>query len=238
MSDAHDLIEVAEALGIPWQRLLETEIQAERELRRTMGEPSDVEPLWRVFAALPLSILDSWRVRERIRGLSWEARTGSSKRAVRDLRALADHLSGKAAASDRSADPLWRHFEFAHQRVLELQQLARSAEKARGDFPARVRHVLQNTGCLEPDARWAVERALAPRQRTVIEDAMARARGEGFELPRATTEFQSWVLLRRFVRNSAGKKPRAARAAKSDRAAWDPPRAPRIPLLLLSTPSR
>ena len=238
MSDAHELIEVAEALGIPWQRLLETEIHAERELRRTMGEPPDEAPLWRVFAALPLSVLDSWRVRERIRALSWEVRTGSSRRAARDLRALADHLSGKAAASDRSADPLLRHFEFAHQRVLELQHAARSAEKARGDSSSRVRHVLKETGCLEPDARWAVERALAPRQRTVIEDAMARARREGFEIPRAATEFQSWVLLRRFVRTSACKKPRMARAAKSDQAAWDPPRAPRIPLLLLSTPSR
>jgi hypothetical protein len=163
MSDTHDLIEVAEALGIPWKRLLETEIHVERELRRTLGEASDEAPLWRVFSALPLSVLDSWRVRERIRELSWEARTGSSKRAARDLRALADHLSGKAAASDRSLDPLFRHFEFAHLRVLELQRVARSAEKARGELVTRVRHVLQNTGCLEPDGRWAFERALAPR---------------------------------------------------------------------------
>jgi hypothetical protein len=239
MSDSHDLIEVAEALGIPWKRLLETEIHVERELRRTLGEASDEAPLWRVFSALPLSVLDSWRVRERIRELSWAARTGSSTRAARDLRALADHLSGKASASDRSSDPLLRHFEFAHQRVLELQRLARSAEKSRGDLDARVRHVVQKTGCFEPDARWAVERALAPRHRTVIEDAMGRARGEGFEIPRAATEFQAWVLLRRFVRDSARKTSRrAARAAERDRAAWDPPRSPSIPLLFLSTPSR
>jgi hypothetical protein len=238
MSDGHQLIEVAEALGIPWERLLETEIHAERELRRATGEASEEAPLWRVFAALPLSVLDSWRVRERIRALSWEARTGSSKRAARDLRALADHLSGRAAASDRSVDPLLSHFEFAHQRVLELQRVARSAEKARGDSSSRVRHVLKDTGCLEPDARWAVERSLAPRQRTLIEDAMSRARGEGFEIPRAATEFQALVLLRRFVRNSACEKSRRARAARRDRAAWDPPRAPSIPLLLLSTPSR
>lgn len=237
MADAHELIEVAEALGIPWQRLLETEIQAERELRRTIGEALEEAPLWRVFAALPLSVLDSWRVRERIRALAWDARTCSSRRAARDLRALADHLSGKAPATDQSVDPLLRHFEFAHQRVLELQFMARSAEKARGDFSARVRQVLKDTGCLEPDARWAVERA-APRQRTVIEDAMARARGEGFEIPRAATEFQSWVLLRRFVRKSASGKSRRARAVKIDPAAWDASRSPRIPLLLLSTPSR
>jgi hypothetical protein len=238
MADAHELIDVAEALGIPWQRLLETEIQAERELRRAIGEASEEAPLWRVFAALPLSVLDSWRVRERIRALAWEARTGSSRRAVRDLRALVNHLSGKAAATDQSVDPLLRHFEFAHQRVLELQLMARSAEKARGDFSARVRHVVKDTGCFEPDARWAVERALVPRQGTVIEDAMARARSEGFEIPRAATEFQSWVLLRRFVRKAASGKSRRARAVKIDRAAWGASRSPRIPLLLLSTPSR
>src|SRR5437868_4968447 len=106
MADAHELIDVAEALGIPWQRLLETEIQAERELRRTVGETPEEAPLWRVLAALPLSVLDSWRMRERIRALAWDARTGSSRLAARALRALENHLSGKAPASDRWVDPL------------------------------------------------------------------------------------------------------------------------------------
>src|SRR5258708_11875672 len=99
MADANDLIDVAEALGIPWQRLLETEIQAERELRRTVGEASEEAPLWRVLAALPLSVLDSWRVRERIPALAWEARTGSSRRAPRRLPPPGEPFVGGSPAS-------------------------------------------------------------------------------------------------------------------------------------------
>ncbi len=229
-------LRVAEALGIPWQRLLETEIQAERELRKTLGDLPEDAPLWRVFAALPMSLLDSWRVRERIRRLSWEARAASSRTAARDLRALSDHLAGKRAANEEG-DPLLRHLEFAYGRVQELEHAARSAEKARGDFAARLRTVLKKTGCLEADARWAVGRALAPRQRTVIEDAMGRARSEGFEIPRASTEFQAWVRLRRFVRSGTFDKARRSRAAHG-RAAWDPPAPARLPLVLLSTSPR
>ena len=232
MTETQELIEVAEALGIPWQRLLETEIQAERELRKSLGDLPEDAPLWRIFAALPMSLLDSWRVRERIRTLSWQARAASSRTAARDLRALSDHLAGKGAAAE-GGDPLLRHLEFAYRRVQELEQAARSAEKARGDFAARLRVVLKKTGCLEADARWAVDRALAPRQRTVIEDAMGLARSEGFEIPRASSEFQAWVRLRRFVRSGTFEKPRRSRAARG-RAAWDPPSAAHLPLVLLS----
>jgi len=222
MSDDRELIDIAEALGIPWRRLLDSEIQAERELRRTIGADSGEPPLWRVFAALPMSLLDSWRVRERVRNLSWEARITSSRRATRDLRALSDHLSGRHAGAEEAGDPLLRHLEFAYQRILELQQAARAAEKARGDCPARIRHVVKETGCLEQDARWAVGRALAPREGTVVEDAVTRARAEGFEIPRASTEFQAWVRLRRFVRKGTFEEARRApRRSKRERAtAW------------------
>jgi hypothetical protein len=164
-------------------------------------------PLWRILAALQMSVLDSWRIRERISALSWEARAGRSRKSgargvTRGLKTLYEHLSGK---QDREAgvDLLGRHLEFAHRRILELQAAARAGEKSRGPHAARVRHVVEETGCLEDDARWSVDRALAARGRTVVEDAVAKARDEGFEIPRGETDFRSWMLLRRFVRAAA-----------------------------------
>jgi hypothetical protein len=199
-----ELLVVAEALGIPWRRLLESEIQAERELKRCLGDLNQEMPLWRILAALQMSVLDSWRIRERISALSWEARAGRSRKSgargvARGLKTLYEHLSGKQQR-DAGEDLLRRHLEFAHRRILELQAAARVGEKSRGVYAARVRHVVEETGCLEDDARWSVDRALAPRGRTIVEDVLAKARAEGFEIPRGETDFRSLTLLRRFVR--------------------------------------
>ena len=209
-----ELLGVADALGIPWRRLLESEIHAERELKRCLGDLNQEMPLWRILAALQMSVLDSWRIRERISALSWEARAGRNRKSgargvARSLKTLYEHLSGK---QDRDAgeDLLGRHLEFAHRRILELQAAARAGEKSRGVYAARVRHVVEETGCLEDDARWSVDRALAPRGRTIVEDAMAKARAEGFEIPRGETDFRSWILLRRFVRAAASRRRSAA----------------------------
>ena len=200
MVNDRQLIAVAEALGIPWRRLLENEINAEREVQRSLGPVEADMPLWRVFAALQVSVLDSWRVRERIQALAWEVRTAPSRRARSDLRAFSDHLSGRRADRQKVSGSLTHHLELAYWRFLELRRAARAARKSRGDLAARVRCVVEQTGCPESDARWAVNRALEPGKPSIVEDAMRQARAEGFEIPRAHTEFQAWVLLRRFVR--------------------------------------
>jgi hypothetical protein len=245
--DDRQLLGVADALGIPWRRLLESEIHAERELKRCLGEVDPETPLWRVLAALQMSVLDSWKIRERIAALAWEARAGRGRRsrargASRDLRILCDHLSGKRAREE-GEDLLVRHLEFAHRRVVELQEMARAAEKSRGAYAARVRRVVEQTGCLEADARWSVDRALAPRVRTIVEDAVGKARDEGFEIPRGETEFRSWMLLREFVDGVAQpRRPRRSPAARPHPKA-DPSSAPawtslkaeaRFPLALAS----
>ena len=80
--DDRELLGVADALGIPWRRLLESEIHAERELKRCLGDLNQDMPLWRILAALQMSVLDSWRIRERISALSWEARAGRTSPTV------------------------------------------------------------------------------------------------------------------------------------------------------------
>ncbi len=212
--DDQELLAVAEALQIPWRRLVEGEIHAERELRRCLGDADPETPFWRILAALQMSVLDSWRARERVAALAWEARASgkdaSVRGASRGLKTLCDHLSGKRAR-EGGEDLLVRHLEFAYRRVLELQDAARAGEKSRGVFAARVRQVVLETGCLEADAKWAVDRALAPRGRPIIEDAVAKARSEGFEIPRGETEFRSWMLLRQLVRGIAAERPRRPR---------------------------
>ncbi len=223
--DDQQLLTIAETLGIPWRRLIESEVNAEREVRRCLGQLDAETPLWRVLAALQMSVLDSWRVRERVAALAWEARAASGRSASRDLRALCDHLSGKQARA-AGEDLLVQHLQFAHRRILELQQAARAAEKSRGAHGVRVRRVTEETGCVEADARWAVDRALAPRERTIVEDAVQKGRSEGFEIPRGETEFRSWMLLRRLVRDLAAPQPRRSRRPPTVRPAMSPAPAP------------
>src|SRR5215472_12566981 len=64
-----EVLERAEALTIPWERILLEEIHAEQTLRRYA---SDVEamPLETRLAILPVSFLSSWRARDEIQALS------------------------------------------------------------------------------------------------------------------------------------------------------------------------
>ena len=198
-----DVRAVAEALGIPWLRILESEIESERALRRLLGDAATDEPLWRILCALPSSALDSWRVRERVNALACEANTGRSPKAGRELKEVFDHLRGKRNGRRSSADLMARHFWFAYQRVQELVRAAGAAEKARGDHAWRLRRTAEVSGCSAPDALWALGRAESPGRGHRLDDALARARSEGFEIPRAGTPLQSFVLLRKLARKSA-----------------------------------
>jgi hypothetical protein len=198
-----DVRAVAEALGIPWRRILESEIESERALRRLLGEAAGDEPLWRILCALPSSALDSWRVRERINALACEASAGSDPTAGKELKEVFDHLRGRRKGRRSSADLMATHFWFAYQRVQELVRAAGAAEKARGDRAWRLRRTAEVSGCAAPDALWALDRAGSRGRGHRLDDALARARSEGFVIPRAGTPLQSFVLLRRLARKSA-----------------------------------
>lgn len=205
-----DIRAVAEALGIPWRRILESEIESERALRQILGAAASEEPLWRILCSLPASALDSWRVRERVNAMACEARTGHAPSAARELKAVFDHLRGRGRTRRSSADPMARHFWFAYQRVQELVSAAGAAEKSRGDRVTRLRRIVETSGCAAADAEWALARCESPSRGHRIDDAVARARTEGFEIPRAGTAFRSFVLLRKLARKGAPSRRRAA----------------------------
>lgn len=211
-----DVRAVAEALGIPWQRILESEIESERALRRLVGEAAADEPLWRILCALPSSALDSWRVRERVNALACEASAGRAPKAGRELKEVFDHLRGKRNGRRSSADLMARHFWFAYQRIRELVRAASAAEKARGDHAWRLRRTAEVSGCSLPDARWALDRAESRGRGHCLDDAVARARSEGFEIPRAGTPLQSFVLLRKLARKNARFPSPAPRRARQE----------------------
>jgi hypothetical protein len=56
---AEDLLDQAAALGIPWDRILEDEIRAERALRLCLADVNEDWPIWPAFWILPLSLFDS-----------------------------------------------------------------------------------------------------------------------------------------------------------------------------------
>jgi hypothetical protein len=237
---AADIHAIAEALGIPWRRILESEIDSERSLRRTLGGVAADEPLWRVLCALPSSALDSWRVRERVNAMACEARTGRAPAAARELQAVFDHLRGKGKNRGSSAGLMARHLWLAYQRVQELVGAARTAEKARGDRATRLKATLDASGCAAADAEWALERSSSSDRGHRVDDAVRRARSEGFEIPRAGTAFQSFVLLRKLARKygpfSDASPRRQASATRRRRRARGPHRPP--PPLAAERPRR
>ena len=207
---AGDPIAVARALGIPWERLLEAEIQAERTLRGYVGEEGGADlPLWRFLSALPTSALDSWRVRNRLAGLVRDARLARSGAAVRAVRQAVDELCGKRPGGAPSeSEALSLHLNLAHERVRELTRVARAAERCRGPEESRLARLVEKTGAAEIDAVWALARASAPNKTHAIDDAVRRARAEGFEIPFAESEFQAFLLLRKSARRNRPVRPR------------------------------
>jgi hypothetical protein len=201
-SGAQDLVRQATDLGIPWERILAEEIRAERLLQLSLSDVTEDWPLWPAFWILPVSLLNSWRVRERIHTLAWEAGRRGCREATKQLRALHAHLSGRQNGRASDATLLARHLWFGYQRVLALMRISRLAAKLRGDPTHRIESVRKRAGCSLEDATWAVQRLIPPARGHSLDDAMRRTRDEGFELPEDESEVRAFRRLRSFVRSS------------------------------------
>ncbi len=196
---ALEIVRRAEELGIPWQRLLLDEIEAEVTLRRRAGDAGAEMPLATALTLLPFSFLRSWRVRDRIQALSCEARSAAFQTAVRELRMVSRHLIGRPGGGRASfSGRLW----LAYQRVLLLQRACRAASKSRGTNAERLAFVCARTRCSFDDAAWALGHEDAPRPGHRLDAAMRKAREEGLEIPREATETRSLKRLRRIVHAS------------------------------------
>jgi hypothetical protein len=202
-SGAEDLIREASALGIPWERILADEIRAEKTLRLSLADVAGDWPLWPALWILPLSHLHSWRVRDRIHLLAWRASRDRCDVSARQLRALHAHLLGRANGRASEATLLARHLWFGYQRVLVLARISRAAEKICGDPDRRVESLRGKTGCSTADASWALSRAGSAHRGHRLDDAMRRARDEGFELPQGSSEVAAFRRLRDFVTSSS-----------------------------------
>jgi hypothetical protein len=205
MRDAEDLrrerrlLLEADALQIPWQAILFDEIVAERALQRGLAESPVEWPLACAFYLLPNSLLCSWRVRDRLGRLSWEASEERSREAAMQLRTLYLHLTGRRLQGPPADFLMASHLWFGYRRVLELRAVAQAANRSRGTPRARVEAVVARTRCGESDAEWAIERADSRTKSHDLDDAMRRAREEGFEFPQSRSEPDAFLRLRRFL---------------------------------------
>ena len=194
-----EIVRRAEELGIPWERLLLDEIEAEATLRHHSADAGAEMPLGTALTLLPFSFLKSWRVRDQIQTLSCEARGAAFRRAVSELRMVSRRLLGQPVGGRAAFS---RHFWLAYQRVLLLHRACRAARKSRGATAERLAFVCAATRCSFDDAAWAVGQEDAPRPGHRLDAAMRKVREEGFDIPRAATETRSFGRLRRIVRAS------------------------------------
>jgi hypothetical protein len=194
-----DVLRRAEALGIPWQRVVADEILAEQSLRRLVPDVSVELPLDAAISALPLSFLRSWRVRDRIHNLSFAARSACSPAAIRELRIVSRRLIG---AREREGQTLATHLWFAYQRVLLLGRVCRAAARSRGSTAERIAEVCAGARCGFDDAAWAVCLEESPRPGHRLDAAVRKVREEGFLIPRERTEARSFAALREAVKQS------------------------------------
>jgi hypothetical protein len=65
-----------------------------------------------------------------------------------------------------------------------------------------VAFVCARTRCGFDDAAWAICREDSPRPGHRLDTAIGKVREEGFQIPRASTEAQSFAALRRIIRAS------------------------------------
>ena len=199
---AQDLLRQASALGIPWERILSEEIRAERMLQLSLADVAEDWPLWAAFWILPVSLLHSWRVRDRIHQLAWKSSRDGCESAASQLRALHAHLLGKESGRASDATLMAKHLWFGYQRVKALLRISRAAEKVHEDLPDPIACLCKTTGCSAADSRWALDRARSNGRGHRLDDAMRRARDEGFELPQDRNEVRAFRRLRMFVRSS------------------------------------
>jgi len=193
-----EIFACAEALGIPWRRILLGEIEAEQRLRRYVGEVGREGPLPEASTVLSFSVLRSWRVRDEIETLACQTRS-AVRGAERRLRLVFRHLIGK---EKRDPAALGQHFWFAYQRVLLLQRVRRAAARSRGTMPERLAEVCARARCSFDDAAWAICQEDSPGRGQRLEAAVRKVREEGFLVPRATTEARSLAELRRIALTS------------------------------------
>lgn len=205
----------AEALGIPWERIVRDEIRAEEALRRYVSD-LDAFPMIAPLTVLSFTFLQSWRVRDRIQALAGEARGIGARGAVRQLRAIFRRLTGGVP---REREAFAEHLWFAYQRVLLLQRACRAARRSRGTVVERARIVSERTRCGFDDAAWALCHEGSRRNGHRLDAAIRKVRDEGFQIPRAETEARAFARLRAFLRTAGrldrGRDPSRAPAAAS-----------------------
>lgn len=201
---ALDLIGAAEALEIPWERLLREEIAAEQVLRRHARGMDSEMPLATALTVLPSSFLKSWRVRDLIQNLSCEARGASFQSAIAQLRAVFRRLIGRTESGRALyAGRLW----LAYQRVLLLQRTCFAARRSSGTLAERIAVICTQTRCAFDDAAWAIAIEEAPTARNRLDEAVDKVRQEGFPVPREATEAKSFAKLRRLARGAPAARP-------------------------------
>ncbi len=226
-----ELVRGAEALGIPWQRIVHEEIQAEQTLRRFLEDVDGDWPLEAGLKILPVSFLRSWRVRDRLHALWARSRVAFDRKARRQLRGVVASLLGKVP-DDRTT--LAEHLWFAYQRVLLLQRVSRAAARSRGELAERLTFICERARCRPDDAAWAAALEDAPRRGHRLDAAVRKAREEGFQIPRAATEARAFAALREMVRVSPllsnGRRPTPSPRPKVARRDSDSASVRRLPL--------
>jgi hypothetical protein len=198
-TEALRLIRQAEALGVPWRRVLTREIFAEGMLQRFLGSDLKELPLWRALSIIPNALFHSWRVRDLVDRLAWEASAQGSQQARREIAELIHSLTGPQARRWTEEMARAKHYGFAYHRVLELQAVALAAERSRLSGDECIAEICESTGAVRRDAEWALARLESPNRSHALDDAVAQARQEGFDIPQASTELQAFSRLRRFV---------------------------------------
>jgi hypothetical protein len=195
------------------------EIAAEERLRRYLADVEEEIPIASVSRLLSSCFLRSWRVREQIEGLAYEARTSSSPEAVKRLRSVFYGLIGRNEG-DKVA--FAQHLWFAYQRILLLQRARRAAAKCRGELPERLAFVCSSARCSYDDAAWAVLEEDLPQRGHSLDAAVRKVREEGFRIPVAKTAAASVSRLRRIVNAS----PHLRRLRRTRRSSTTPPSIP------------
>lgn len=211
-SPADELLARAEALGIPWRRLLAQEIEAEERLRTYLADIDAEASFETALDILATEASRSWRVRDQLETLAWQARAsvrGAAGRLRRFVRSLSDE-SGWHPAGPSSAV---RRCGAAYRRILLLQRAWRAASRSRGSMAERLAFVCATARCRFEDAEWALSAVAphAPRRGRRMEAAVRKVRDEGFFVPRAATDARSLAQLRRIVFAAEGRSSRAER---------------------------
>ena len=218
-SPADELLGRAEALGIPWRRLLAQEIESEERLRTYLPDLDAEGTFEAALEILSTEAARSWRVRDELETLAWQARA-SAKGAGRRLRGFAQAISGDSGSRPAGPSSSVRRCGAAYRRILLLQRAWRAAARSRGSEAERLAFICSAARCRFGDAEWALEivgRDTAKRGRR-MEAAVRKVRDEGYFVPRGATEARSLAQLRRIVFAAEGRSSRAPRWAPSSRA--------------------